>query len=362
MWTQRYTVVATNAETDGEPAALPSPCKTRYLLICLAVGLAVSHCMWNRAVGQLEQSVRLVESQMFARNPYKLAQLVPPRAPLGLAVVDNQSSWMFHGQDLEDKLIFEYFFRDTLHGTFMEMGALDGHRYSNTLFFEHYRGWNGLLVEPQPNLFSKVVQHRRASFAINGVACVDNDTPSIPIMGVDNVMDGPYSRSFNAMLDGELSTKTSGSFRQRFGSSYSMAPCFNLTSMLLSINMTHIDFFSLDVEGAELVVLQSLNLEAIQIDVLLMEVNSRTPAANQLLFAQGYEQVKLPFFAEKSRNNLYVHRRARDMVAGTQRACPILCSGVPRQQHQAHWCDHQVTQAQMREKHGAHCARLHNLP
>ena len=40
-------------------------------------------------------------------------------------------------------------FRD---GFFIEAGANNGVKFSNTLFFERYRNWRGLLIEPIPNL------------------------------------------------------------------------------------------------------------------------------------------------------------------------------------------------------------------
>ena len=48
-------------------------------------------------------------------------------------------------------------------------------------------------------------------------------------------------------------------------------PCGPLGDWFSALRLTTIDFFSLDVEGAELVVLQTLNWEALTIGVLLVE-------------------------------------------------------------------------------------------
>ena len=46
--------------------------------------------------------------------------------------------------------IFNYFIRQE-EGFFLESGALDGETRSNTLFFERFRGWRGLLIEADHN-------------------------------------------------------------------------------------------------------------------------------------------------------------------------------------------------------------------
>ena len=40
-------------------------------------------------------------------------------------------------------------------------------------------------------------------------------------------------------------------------------PCFPLETMLLALNQTHVDYFSLDVEGFELEVLQTIPFDKV---------------------------------------------------------------------------------------------------
>ena len=47
--------------------------------------------------------------------------------------------------------------------------------------------------------------------------------------------------------------------------------CFSLFSMLLALNQTHIDYFSLDVEGLELEILKTIPFDKIDISVLTVE-------------------------------------------------------------------------------------------
>ncbi len=48
-------------------------------------------------------------------------------------------------------------------------------------------------------------------------------------------------------------------------------PCFPLESILAALNRTHVDYFSLDVEGKEVEILKTVPFDRIQIDTLSVE-------------------------------------------------------------------------------------------
>ena len=56
------------------------------------------------------------------------------------------------------------------NGFFVECGALDGERSSNTIWLEQKRGWTGLLIEMDPSWYLQVRGKNRKSFTIN--ACI----------------------------------------------------------------------------------------------------------------------------------------------------------------------------------------------
>ena len=53
--------------------------------------------------------------------------------------------------------------------------------------------------------------------------------------------------------------------------------CLPLATVLQMFDLTHIDFFSLDVEGAELAVLQTLDFSIVHINVIVIEQDSHDP-------------------------------------------------------------------------------------
>ena len=46
------------------------------------------------------------------------------------------------------------------NGFFVELGANDGILYSNTLHFELFQNWTGILIEPSPVEFKKLRRNR----------------------------------------------------------------------------------------------------------------------------------------------------------------------------------------------------------
>ena len=70
-------------------------------------------------------------------------------------------------------IILDKTFNSKRNGFYIELGANDGLRQSNTAFFEFYRNWNGILIEPSPEAFEKCKVARPNSICLN-LACVSN--------------------------------------------------------------------------------------------------------------------------------------------------------------------------------------------
>ena len=58
----------------------------------------------------------------------------------------KKSEKKYFGLNQIDKKIENYLNYD--NGFYVELGANDGIQQSNTFFFEKYRGWKGVLIEP----------------------------------------------------------------------------------------------------------------------------------------------------------------------------------------------------------------------
>ena len=73
-----------------------------------------------------------------------------------------------------------------------------------------------------------------------------------------------------------------------------LAQCFPVYSLLLALNRTTVDYFSLDVEGSELQVLKTIPFDKVDIKVLTVEfVHTKEGKKNleQFMNSKGYSSV-----------------------------------------------------------------------
>ena len=71
--------------------------------------------------------------------------------------------------------------------------------------------------------------------------------------------------------------------------------CFPLYSLLLALNQTNVDYFSLDIEGDELHVLKTIPFDKLRIEVMTVEVNhpqNRRADVRAYMESQGHHNVR----------------------------------------------------------------------
>ena len=68
--------------------------------------------------------------------------------------------------------------------------------------------------------------------------------------------------------------------------------CYPLSSLMNTSGQTHIDYFSLDVEGVEMIILQSINWKHLDIDVFTIETDQHRQAILTFMKTQGYKWIQ----------------------------------------------------------------------
>ncbi|KAL3858128.1 hypothetical protein ACJMK2_012739 [Sinanodonta woodiana] len=172
-----------------------------------------------------------------------------------------------------------------LNGFFIEAGAYDGESSSTSLFFEKYRKWNGLLVEPDPRHYFTIQSKHRKAYRIN--ACLS--TKTYPIQVTFNIGHG-----LREQMGRIHETKEAGEWIQKenIGFNSITVQCFPLYSLLLAMRINHVDFFTLDVEGEELHVLQTIPFDKINIGMLTVEyIHSSEEQITSFLEEKGYRKM-----------------------------------------------------------------------
>ena len=121
---------------------------------------------------------------MFRKNiKKKLKKLLPPiwwqylynLRHNKLLYLNNLRLRIFKYKSLDnlDKKIESYL--NFNNGYFVELGANDGITYSNTYYFEKYRGWKGILIEPIPHKYLNCLKIRSKETQVFCNACVSYD-------------------------------------------------------------------------------------------------------------------------------------------------------------------------------------------
>ena len=153
------------------------------------------------------------------------------------------------GQDkIVDKLL-----KHRTNGFFVEAGAYDGETFSNTLFLEKERNWTGLLVEADPQLFQILKGRNRRAYLSK--TCLSTT---------------PYAVTANFTFADALGGLTATDHKDQVTGTGAVQ-CIPFISYLLALNIHHIDYFSLDVEGTEAEVLRQIDFQRFRIDVLSIE-------------------------------------------------------------------------------------------
>jgi FkbM family methyltransferase len=159
------------------------------------------------------------------------------------------------------------------NGFFIEAGANDGIKQSNTLYFEKYRDWQGLLIEPIPELAQKCEKNRRNSIVENA-ALVPFGYPQqeIELRYCDLMSQVKGAMKSNTE---ELEHIRRGCEVQNVESRMIVSPARTLGSIIEQYAIKHIDLLSLDVEGYELQALKGLDLDRHKPRFMLVEARYR---------------------------------------------------------------------------------------
>lgn len=195
----------------------------------------------------------------------------------------DQISFSQHG---EDALAWNLLGRPRT-GFFIEAGAHDGVSLSNTFFLENI-GWTGLLVEAHPELAEKCKKARPKSNVVHAALGPDNGAATCDfqmVLGAGGVDALSFSDATSAHKDrimregGKIQTVT--------------VPCTSLNKLLSEQQAPRVDFLSLDVEGAEMLVLAGLDFDKWRPRVLAIEDNSngRDATISNFLAKKKYRKV-----------------------------------------------------------------------
>ena len=187
----------------------------------------------------------------------------------------------YFSQAGQDKFVYNNFFREKKNGYFLEIGAFDGIQGSNCLFFEKFKNWNGLAIEPSPTQFEKLKRNRKCKLINKAASAISGKMTFIEI-------DSSGSDSQLSCLEKYYSDKSQSVLKKNNLKKY-MVEVLTFEEILKNVDKEVIDYCSIDIEGAETALIKNFNFSNYKIKVLSIENNwSDKIKYDNILVKHGY--------------------------------------------------------------------------
>lgn len=174
-------------------------------------------------------------------------------------------------------------------GYFLDSGAADGLRSSNTLLLERDYGWRGLCVEPDERFFADLVRNRAATCVNCCLFDREGEAEFLSAGTLGGLME-TYQPEHLAFVSRHYRASPGDAVLPKV-----RKPVRTLATVLAEAGApTVIDYWSLDTEGSELALLKSFPFETYAFRVLTVEHN-RYPVRREIrafLEARGYAFVR----------------------------------------------------------------------
>lgn len=178
-------------------------------------------------------------------------------------------------------------------GYFVELGANNGIEQSNTYYFEKYRNWRGVLVEPTPHNYLACLRDRSQETRVFCNACTSFDYAERFVeIAYSNLMSSPVGLESD-IADPHDHAREGKKFLNASDDNFSFgALATPLNALLLKANAPmRMDLLSLDVEGAEIEVLKGIDHSHFRFKYLCIESRSKDKldaylAENQYVFVE----------------------------------------------------------------------------
>lgn len=164
-------------------------------------------------------------------------------------------------------------------GIYIDIATNDPVRTSNTFFFDRCLGWPGICVEANHRYFESIYRLRSCSLV---PTCISRKDGQIVQFNLNRLRGGIVDDSYKFIDEVQKNRNTSEIVRQR---------CTTMRNIVRRNGITTIDLLSLDVEGHEMDVLRSFDLEKVVIKVLTVEV-SKSNSEKLSSFLSNYGYVK----------------------------------------------------------------------
>jgi FkbM family methyltransferase len=199
---------------------------------------------------------------------------------------------IFYSQLGEDLFIFKNFINKIVKdGIFIELGALDGIKYSNSKFFEDILGFTGILIEPTKNYQKLIINRPNCKNFNYAISNIEGENIFIGDDATAGIMDNIPEFMLNLYHKNKsLKYKVEG---------------IPISKIINQSKINYIDIYFIDVEGAELMVLETTDWN-IPIYLIIIELHNidieKDNNCRELLEKNGFK-----FYASLCSNEIWIN-------------------------------------------------------
>lgn len=179
------------------------------------------------------------------------------------------------------------FFKQQTDLFFVDIGANDGVTWSNTHALERDYNWRGICIEPHPSIYNTLISNRRCKCLNVAISNTEEEADFFTIEGTweANMLSGLVKnydpRHWNRIT--EEYKRYNGEARTE---KVKVRP---LQSILGEDNIKKIDYLSIDTEGSEVSILESIDFNKIETTLISVEQNYEREPLDNILQPYGYK-------------------------------------------------------------------------
>lgn len=192
----------------------------------------------------------------------------------------------YYSQLGQDRFLNENYFKNKADGVFVDIGAHDGNKYSNSKFFENL-GWAGLCVEPILDVFDRLKQNRKCLCENYAISDTEGEDEFLLVRGYAEMLSG-LSKEYDPIHLNRIKNEINyyGGDKETI-----KIKTLRLQTLLDKHNINNIDYLSVDTEGNELKVLKSIDFNKTKIYLITVENNYQSKNINDFLSGVGFKYV-----------------------------------------------------------------------
>lgn len=172
-------------------------------------------------------------------------------------------------------------------GFFLDFGAHDGISLSNSYFFESTRNWDGVCLEPIPEVFAKLQKNRRCNLLNGAVSTSSENLQFKKMQGKTEMLSGLVK------FREEAHDKRTDKGIKKYGGKVELITVrgYSIGEIFEKFNIRNIDYLTIDIEGGEFEVLETIDLQKYPISCLTVENNYGDVRIRKLMKTNGYKLV-----------------------------------------------------------------------